>query len=509
MEILKEILSFVTSKSDKAKVFPELIEDDIASTSLAGRFLNGMANETYANDEDAAKDLYGTDAGDQRFRTLKSRTYERLIRSVLFIKVDQPEHSEYLHYYYKCMSGLVAAQLLMRCASRRAGYAIACKTLTAAQKYEFTDICLPLAVLLRESSALWSLHSQFEVYCTKVRLYEFALVSEQESECLLDSLRLEQNSIRLERSYYVSKHKRVLELIRSMSLKSPSHILTLNLYRAEIAYLETIEDFQQVKRQCDFAIAYLAANNHLSQRARHGEFLLRGIAADIYTRKRIDSTHGKECLSMLVHGGPNWFAAQSLLFASSFQNMELENANNIYCDVISHSNFKRMDQLTIERWNLHGAYIKLAELLKLHSPEQSSVSNFRLTTFLNSMIMETRSKQDSNSLIVIFHAFYLLLNNRYDEAEKRIEYLNVYCTRYLKEISNSRLWLFVKATQAIPRNRGNAAGLRRAWTPALSRIKEAFSIPMPAEINELIPYDVLMEAYLRTVEEKSHISVVA
>ena len=212
---------------------------------------------------------------------------------------------------------------------------------------------------------------------------------------------------------------------------------------------------------------------------------------------------------MLVHGGPNWFAAQSLLFASSFQNMELENANNIYCDVISHSNFKRMDQLTIERWNLHGAYIKLAELLKLHSPEQSSVSNFRLTTFLNSMIMETRSKQDSNSLIVIFHAFYLLLNNRYDEAEKRIEYLNVYCTRYLKEISNSRLWLFVKATQAIPRNRGNAAGLRRAWTPVLSRIKEAFSIPMPAEINELIPYDVLMEAYLRTVEEKSHISVVA
>ena len=86
MEILKEILRIVTSKSDKAKVFPELIEDDIASTSLAGRFLNGMANDTYANDEDAAKDLYGTDAGDQRFRTLKSRTYERLMQSVLFCR---------------------------------------------------------------------------------------------------------------------------------------------------------------------------------------------------------------------------------------------------------------------------------------------------------------------------------------------------------------------------------------------------------------------------------------
>ena len=507
MEILKEILRIVTAKSDKAKVFPELVEDDIASTSLAGRFLNGMANDTYATDEDAAKDLYGTDASDQRFRTLKSRTYERLIRSVLFIKVNQPEHSEYLSYYYRCMTGLVAAQLLMRFASRRAGYSVALKTLPVAEKYEFTEIQLSLTSLLRDTAALWSLHPQFEVYCTKVRRNQFALVSEQESECLLDSLRLELHSIRLERSYYVSKHKRVLELIRSMSLKSPSHILTLNLYRAEIAYLETIEDFQEVKSQCEIAIAYLANNSHLSQRARHGEFLLRGIAADIYTRKRIDSKLGKECLSLFVSGGPNWFATQSLLFASNFQNMELENANNIYCEVTAHSKFKQMDQLTIERWNLHSAYIKLAELLNLYSPEHSSVSNFRLTTFLNSMIMETRSKQDSNSLIVIFHAFYLLLDNRYDEAEKRIEYLNVYCTRYLKEISNSRLWLFVKATQAIPRNRGNAAGLRRAWTPMLARIKHAFSIPMPAEINELIPYDEFMEAYLRTLEEKSPLSV--
>ena len=68
MEILKEILRIVTSKSDVPKVLPELDEDADPEVrdSLTGQFLRGLQDDSIASDDDAAKLLYGTDKTDQR-----------------------------------------------------------------------------------------------------------------------------------------------------------------------------------------------------------------------------------------------------------------------------------------------------------------------------------------------------------------------------------------------------------------------------------------------------------
>ncbi|MBL0320918.1 MAG: hypothetical protein IPP80_00785 [Ignavibacteria bacterium] len=60
MEILKEILRIVTTKSDKAKVFPELIEDDEASTSLLP---GGSSMEWPMTRTPRTKKLHGTSTG--------------------------------------------------------------------------------------------------------------------------------------------------------------------------------------------------------------------------------------------------------------------------------------------------------------------------------------------------------------------------------------------------------------------------------------------------------------
>lgn len=500
MKMLKEILSIVTSLSDSSPILPDLGSDQ-ASDSLAGRFIRGIADNVYTSDDDAAMDLYGAPASDQRFRTLKSRTYDRLMQSLLFLQLRRPEHSEYLANYYKCMRMLLGAQILIRLASRRAGFAVATKALTIAERYEFTDLCLPLVVILRDTGALWDNHPVFFSNSTKVRRYSRQLMSEYEADSLLNEALMELRQTHYPSSYFIEKHRAIVDNISAMHDQTPSHALKLNMFRSSILFYETRNEYESVHGTCLESMAYLDTNPHLSQRARIGEFKLRMLAAEVYTRQSPRSSDEQAVdFSMFRVAGANWYLANNLIVAQRLQALDFEGSHDIYCLVTQNANYSSLETQAKECWAVFAAYLLLAEELHLWHPQTSYAPSFRLSTFLNSVSFESQSKKGSNIPIVIFHAMFLLLTHQQDAAEKRIDYLSVYSSRYLKDVEQTRVRLFIKALQYVPRHRGDVEGLKKVFKPIAAQIREAKAIPMPGEINELIPYDVILEAYIRKLE---------
>ncbi|MCX6139986.1 MAG: hypothetical protein NTX15_04020 [Candidatus Kapabacteria bacterium] len=500
MNVLKEILRVVLVNTDKEKVFPELVDAENARPSLTGKLLKGMEGDLYSSDEDAALDLYGTEANDQRFRTLKSRMYDRLVQSVLFLTIKQPEHSEYIVNYFKCQRALIAARILMKFASHQAGYVVATKTLSVAERYQFTDISLQLAVLLRDYSSVRCLNLQFKAYSRKVNRYLLTLSSEYESDYLLDDALLGLKISHFEHSHYIKEHEEIYKRIKAMNADTASHVLRINEYRAAIFYYETLEDYRMVCDQCENAISYLDQNSHLSQNARVGEFNLRRISAILCSRRRIELEDGAFSLSVFADGGHNWYSTLGILFASSLYNLDYDAAYEYYDLATSHTKFDSLDGVSKERWTIYNAYLLLCELLSLTAIRNHARREFRLSTFLNSTNYEAKAKGDANSLIEIVHALYLLLVGDYNGAEKRIEYLNVYCTRYLRDSHFDRLRLFIKALQHIPRHLGDSVTLKLKAEPFLHAIRAAASTPIPAELNELLPYDVMLVALLSKLE---------
>ncbi|MBP6509987.1 MAG: hypothetical protein KA339_05480 [Candidatus Kapabacteria bacterium] len=501
MEILKEILRIVTTKSDKTKVFPELVEDDEASTSLAGRYLNGMANDSFTTDEEAARDLYGTGASDQRYRTLKSRTYERLMHSVLFLQVKQPEHSEYLSYYYKCMRNQIGAQTLMRFASRRAGYAVALKTLTIAQKYEFTDICVSLAVLLRESAAVWNKRTTFLHHHREVVKHLGALKCEYDADFLLDHIKMEMTVTSRKRSYLIDLHKDAMIKVESMRKEHNTHGLRLSSIRAAVNYYDFVEDFAGVIKECDRAIEYLNSVPHLSQRARHGEFMLQKMSAALYLRRYDEAfTLADKCIDSFTVAGNNWYFASDLAFVAAINIQDYDKAELLYTRATTHRKYNMLSENTRERWIIYGAYLLLAEQLGLYSPQQSRAKTFRLSTYLNSLPEESKSKKVYNVLIIVSHVFYLMINGDYDTAEKRIDYLRVYSSRYLKEKHFNRVRIFLRLIQSFPKHSFIPSEIRKHTKDIYDELIASSHDPMPSETNELIPFEVMFESLLKTVE---------
>ncbi len=508
MEVLREILRVVTSKGDRTKLLPELdafTGESEGSDSLTARFMRGLHEDLWSDDEDAARSLYGSDTSDQRYRTLKSRVFERLLHSLLFLQVKQPEHSEYLAYYYKCTRNLLCAQTLTRFSSKNAGYSIASKTLTVAQKYQFTDLCLSLSAMLAEISAFWMKKKDFKHYSALVNKYLGNLAAEYKSSELLDQLGIESDLSSRKRNYLADYAEGLLGTIEGLLQQHDTHVLRLNAFRFKLVYLQLIEDYHGTIALCDQAIEYLARNPHLSQRARIGEFMLNKMLCCTYIRRYAEAhSMSDKCITYFTEGGSNWYLAIDLSFVAATNLCDFDKALTYYLLATKHEQFsKHREPAVRERWILHYAYLLLSKRLGLLDSDLIQSKHFRLATYLNSLPEESKSKLVFNVLILISHVYFLILDAEYDAAEKRVEYLKVYTSRWLKEHEFLRVRLFLKMLYNFSRFSFDAKAIRNGNRELFLELKESGKDPMPSETNELIPFEIMYERLLEHLEKNS------
>lgn len=503
MEILQEILNIVTNRKDAKRSLPELDPASPASTTLAARFMQGVVSGEYSSDDDAAEKLYGTTASDQRFRTMKSRTFDRLLQSVLFLQVRQPEHSEFLSYYYRCMRNTFVAQTLMRFSARKAGYLVASKTLTIAQRYQYTDLCLTLSVILRETSAVWYKRAAFMRHHANVQLYFRQLEAEYQADYLIDYLGIETDITSRSNSQLEALHVSTLNTVNELADAHGTNTLKLNQFRAALSYYDFMGNYFSVMRICDEAVAYLDQHPHLAQKARYGEFMLMKMTSALAVRQYLEVHELSErCIHSFTAGGNNWFFACDLAFIAALNVQDYQFAENIYNLAVSHRKLSLQPERTRERWLIYAAYLYLAEQLGLYTSITERSRSFRLTTYMNSVPEQSKSKKVFNVLIIVSQYLILILHGDYDAAERRGEYLRVYASRYLKEPHFARIRLFLRILHTFPRYSFLSNDIRKRIEPLLKKLNASKGSNESSEINELIPFEVLIDAILQHIERR-------
>ncbi len=502
---MKEILRIITSKSDVSRVLPELESaNNGQDETVTGRFLQGLLNDTFADDDEAAKALYQSDRSDQRYRTLKSRVFERLLHSVLFLQVKQPEHSEYLSYYYKCTRNLICAQSLMRFASRTAGFEVAEKTLSIAEKYQFTDICLTLCKMLSETAAVWTQRHKFERYRDKASYYLEVLAAEHKSDALLDHYLLEQTITSRTWQYMIAIGESTLIEMQELTQKYGTHALKLNLFRLRIVLAEFKEEPLEHIAACNEAINYLELNPHLSQPARLGEFRLRMVIMQMQSQLISAAyQYAEVVIGSFRTAGTNWYLAVFFAALSSLRIGDYESAAKYIHLATSQRQYVLQSDSTKENWTIVNAYLIIAYRLGLatsSNTQSNAIKQFRLSTYLNSVPEESKKKKISNIVILISHVCFLILEHDFDAAERRIEYLRVYVSRYLKEREYHRVRLFLRMFQAFPRYSFDPDAIRKANSNLLDQLVLTAG-DHTNSIYEYIQFETLYEGILNYLEQ--------
>jgi hypothetical protein len=499
VDSLKEIMRVVTLKADIKKVFPELIEAE-TSPSITATYVRGIIENHYIDDDAAAESLYRGDRSDQRYRTLKSRVYDRLLAALLNLQVKQPEHSLYLTMYYKCSRNTVAAQTLMRFASRRSGVQLAERTLHAASKFHFTDLQITLTYSLRTSMALLRDSRQYRAYHTRLQQLLEIQQAEFESDYLLDQTLLAMNNSK-EQDNSLSLYQISIQRAKELRDRFSTNTLNLNYFRLKSSMHEMLFEYTDLIELCDEALQYFATNSHFSLPARVGEFsLMKAIACNAMGQFEAAIEVSRVCISSFTQGGNNWYLALDIGYTSAMNASDYKNAVYFHSMAVNDSRFSTLPSLLQERWATYSAYLYLAYEIKLIS-EIDTISNksFRLASFLNSVPEFSKDKKYSNFLVIVSHICFLIVKERYEDAERRAEYLRTYSLRYLKEPEFERARVFVKILLLLSKGIDSNTEIDETFINLLEQLKKTDQLIRGNEVNEIIPYEILIRFLINTV----------
>ena len=110
-----------------------------------------------------------------------------------------------------------------------------------------------------------------------------------------------------------------------------------------------------------------------------------------------------------------------------------------------------------------------------------------------------------NIPVLVFQIITLISKNRHDEAIARIEAVEKYRTRYLRNESSYRSNFFIKMLMTIPAQGFRKKAVVRHTTKYLTKLASAsFDFANTSGDIEIIPYEDLWEMVLDTLQDSKN-----
>jgi hypothetical protein len=154
----------------------------------------------------------------------------------------------------------------------------------------------------------------------------------------------------------------------------------------------------------------------------------------------------------------------------------------------------------VEAWRILEAYLFFLLVAgKINLPEgEPEIKNFRLNKFLNEVPFYAKDKEGMNIQIIILQVLFLIVQKKYSKAIDKIESLERYCSRYLKEGENFRNNCFFKLLLCVIKANFNRVAAERKGKSVLDKmITKSGGNP---GVIEIIPYERLWGILLDNLE---------
>jgi hypothetical protein len=211
------------------------------------------------------------------------------------------------------------------------------------------------------------------------------------------------------------------------------------------------------------------------------------------------------CGYYFEEGSFNWFKLQELFFLLAMHSGHYEEAYWLYEKVVNYPRFEdRAVQIT-EMWKIYQAYLFfLIKIGKIPSGIVSGkISKFKITKFLNEIPLFSKDKRGMNISILIVQILHALADKNYDQTADRIDGIEKYCSRYLRDNDTYRSNCFIKMLLQIPL----ASFHREAVARKTDRYQKMLdSMPLEAARQaheiEIIPYEVLWDITVSALDLK-------
>lgn len=506
MKNLIEISKIVTKKRiSKIEIFDKSLLN--RKDSKFNEFYEGLVNDRFATDEEAAAALYETSPLDDKYRQLKSRFTKRLLNTLFFLDSNDPSFSDYHKANYNCNKNWAQIRILLSSGARSSAIKIATKTLSVAQTYRFTDIILNCSRILMSNASLTGNEREYA---------EYAAITEKALQDIQHEIRAEELYQRLSINFASAAYgdadmgkaaEQSLSEVNAICKKCDSYQLHYLRFQIWIIKAQIHANFQEVIQVCEMAEKYLQDNPNFNQNVKLANLALIRINAYLQLRDYENGRKNAErCLDLLQEGSNNWFIFLEYYFLLAMHTENYINAAAIFIKVINHPRFAYTTEDRKEKWRIFEAYINYifeSEDLDRDLLATDSKRKFRLHKFLNEVPNYTKDKRGYNVSILVIQILYMLEKGEYTGIINRAEALNVYCSRYLRKDDAYRSNCFLKMLLTMVKEDFVFDRTRQMAQKYLRKMASG-DVSGTSTVNEweIIPYEILWEKVLNRLKNK-------
>ncbi len=505
MKTLQELIAIVNKyKTRHVKV----IGNEERNGNGGGRIfdLYDAISQGAAKSDMEAANFLGVDIRSSTYRNLKNELKNRLINTVFFIDVKQANYNDYQRAYYNAWKDMAAAMVLFGKRARTSALEISKKVLQIAKKYEHIDLAVSVLKVLRlHYGSIAGDLIKFKMYNEELKHYQKALDAEMEAEeyyCIMAAEYINSKATKKENYDQALEFAGILEpLVKQF----PYARLQLLYYLIKITAYMNINDFESTRQVCIEGIKCFNKKKFEHQTAiqilLHQQLICNIQLKQFEEGKKAAS----RSLANIPEGTHNWFTHYELEFKLAMHTQNYQESYNILKTIESHTNFNQLPAHQQEKWQIHRAFIHYLVILEKIKPEKGdrSFNNFRIGRFLNEVPKYAKDKAGMNITILIIQILFLILKKQYDKTIDRIEAIEKYCYRYLRQDHTYRSNCFIKMLLQIPISGFHRAGVKRR---AAGYVKKLNNVPLEASSQpydiEVIPYEHLWEFAIDSLENK-------
>ena len=214
---------------------------------------DGILKNRYATDKQAARAIYDCKPSDKKYQMLKSRVKTRLLQLVFSMDLSKRARSRYTRALFDCNRKIYAAKQLIALGYRHLVSDSIQDIYKIALKYQFSDIQLMAARLLRDDEVFSGNEGKTEYYNAIIedlnKAIEHELISEKCENSMRALLRksVSLNSSDLEKAQtYFNTCKKLLN-----GNNIPTDALVKNVNRVSIYYYHIRNDHDMVLSVCE------------------------------------------------------------------------------------------------------------------------------------------------------------------------------------------------------------------------------------------------------------------
>lgn len=455
-------------------------------------------------DEEAIALLYPGQKGGSKFLNLKDRLKERILSVLFLLEFKAAAGSDRQKAYFECNRKWAAAMVLMSKNAKRVSVSVLEDLLKQTLHFEFTELSLSILSALRlHYGTIHGDPARYRMYREMYQRYQQEWMMENEAEDLYTHLVSHFVNSKSTKKTLSEQAQEYFDRVKPSMAESDSFRLHLCARLIQVMIHSSRNDYATTASVCEEAIQFFKKKefeSNLPLQAFYYQLIVCYIQLQEFEKGQVVI---EQYQSIFEEGSFNWFKLQELFFLLAMYTQHYSEAFAVYDSVMKKIRAASAPPVQIvEMWKIYEAYAHYLLHIGRVSAPAGYQSKFKIAKFLNEIPTYSKDKQGMNIPILVVQILFSISERNNHQSIDRIEAIEKYCSRYLKQNETFRSSCFIKALLQIPSASFRPEVVAAKAQKFIDQLRaQPLEIAYQTHEIEIVPYEHLWEMALATLKK--------